>query len=243
MPTDPPDDDAIRRKLERWLAQDPDPAIPWRPSIWAQWLPIDDWLPTRLIAEATVRREDLRELGNRVALEDDPEVAAGFITATCAWGSGVGQRINGRMLGDPRGPWRAAHALGMVGDPGTARRQPTAEPLTDRVRRIRECVLTVRRDGPSAAYTAMLTRSGRLPGWAESYFTKLLYAGGYGHGSEPWPLVCDRRVRSAMASDDIQRPLGRHRRGYEQWIRQAHEWASKWSVSPEQVEFAVFRHG
>jgi hypothetical protein len=88
-----------------------------------------------------------------------------------------------------------------------------------------------------------MTRDGRLPGWAESYFTKLLYGGGYGHGTGRWPLICDRRVRSAMASDDIARPLARTGRGYEQWLRQAHEWAEAWSVSPEQVEFAVFRHG
>ncbi len=86
-------------------------------------------------------------------------------------------------------------------------------------------------------------RNGRLPGWAESYFTKLLYADGYGRGALPWPLICDRRVRSAMASDDIERPLARARRGYEQWLNQAHEWASKWSVTPEQVKFALFRHG
>lgn len=91
-----------------------------------------------------------------------------------------------------------------------------------------------------AGYRWLHKGSGHLPKLGESFFTKLLYAAGYGYGAGVWPLMLDSRVRAALRT--LGFPINFTPQAYGQYLQYTHEWAAEWSVSPEQVEFALFNH-
>ncbi len=152
-----------------------------------------------------------------------------FLICATAWGSGVAGQG-----GDGRGPWRASAALGLP------RRTPDARPDPDRLEALRTAV-TLSRTEPLVAWQRLKSGPGHLRGFGESFFTKITHFAGYGHGPRPWPLILDLRLRAALSA--LQHPvLGWGRRHYADYLQTAHQWADCWSVEPQQVEYALFRH-
>lgn len=140
--------------------------------------------------------------------------------------------------GDPRGPWRAQQALSM---PSQAKA----------IARIRSAAEVTRRDGGWAGY-AVLTHGGsaKLAAMGESFFTKLLYAVGYGSAGtpRPRPLVLDTNVRKALVRpggilEQRESTLYRTPYAYRQYLLIAQTWARLWDVRSDQVEHALFQFG
>jgi hypothetical protein len=211
--------------------------IRWRPGIWGARVDIST-LPDRLRDEGIIRRRDLFDLAGRAASSNSDRAVTALLIGVVAWGSGMGLRRAGVTDGDPRGPWRAQQALS----------QPSpAEAIT----RIRSALQITRRDGGSAAYSALCYGGpAKLAAMGESFFTKLIYACGYQSTATPLPrpLVLDTNVRKALVRHGgILRnedwTLHHSPDAYRQYLLIAQTWAALWHVQPDWIEHALFEFG
>lgn len=217
-----------REALSAGLEAQADAGVPWRPDRWRMWVPID-CLRADLVEPPRIRKQDLYDLAAAVADSGDDAAVAALVIAVQAWGSGIpGQG------GDGRGPSRAASALGL------AKRSPNGTLVPDRLEAVRKAVRLSASD-VSEAWRSLRRGSGHMPGWGEPFFTKLMHAAGYGRSSRPWPLIFDGKVRSALKAVG-HAPRGYGLADYLAYIELADRWADQWSVSPAQVEFALFSY-
>jgi hypothetical protein len=188
-----------------------------------------DYVSVDLVRASLIRKQDLYELAAVVGQGgDDPSVAA-LVIAVQAWGAGVAGRG-----GDGRGPSRAASALGLP------KYSPDAPLPPARLDAVRHAVSLSGTD-VAGAWRTLKRGNGHLPGWGESFFTKLMHVAGYGLSSRPWPLIFDDRVRRAL------RAIGHPPRGYGladylAYLELVDRWSDQWRVSPAQIEFALFTH-
>jgi len=231
--------DAAYERLSRWLDLDPDAdGVEWLPEKWGRWVPVDG-LTSRLRGPAPdgrwrLYRRDLLQLGAQVVASDQDESAAvALLLAVVVWGAGQS---------DGRGPWKAAQALGL----GESR-----EPGRQAIDRIRLAVAVALKEGGWVAYAALSPQGpAKLQQMGESYFTKLIYAAGFGCDAapRPWPLILDDNVRKALV-----RPGGilSHTAwtlhyspvGYRHYLRIAATWAQIWDLPADHIEYALFRMG
>jgi hypothetical protein len=217
-----------REELAKFRSADPDRGIDWQPRAWRRWVPVE-CVATHLVQAAHIRKQDLYDLAAVVADGGDDTEVAGLVIAVQAWGSGLGGKV-----GDNRGPSRAASALGL------AKLSPGDPLVPARLDAIRRAVALSSTD-VAAAWRSLKRGPGHLPGWGESFFTKLMHAAGYRRSSQPWPLIFDGNVRSALTAFGHP-PHGYGLADYMAYIELAGQWADQWNVKPAQVEFALFSH-
>jgi 8-oxoguanine DNA glycosylase-like protein len=186
-------------------------------------------VPPSLIGGRRIKRQDLRGLADAVVKDVGDQHLIALIITVQAWGSGIAGQG-----GDGRGPWRAAGALGLPD------RRPDSQPGAGRLAAARTAVHLSRRD-VAGAWRHLKRGPGHLPRWDEAFYTKLMAAAGYEHSPQPWPLILDGRVRAALKA--LKEPVKGYGRGdYLAYLEWAQCWADRWQVSPEQVEFALFKH-
>lgn len=215
-------------ELSPWLSGDTDEGIAWSCDDWKIWVPLDA-IPSPIVNEGLIRKTQLRKLADEVDSGGDDAAVVALLIATQAWGSGMAGHG-----GDGRGPWRAAGALGLPDY------SPEAPPDPRRIEAVREAVRLSRID-PLQAWRALKRGPRKLARWDESIFTKLMAVAGYERSPQPWPLVLDNRVRLALRVLQT-RLAGYGQKDYMRYLAIAHGWAAKWNVSPEQIEWALFKH-
>jgi hypothetical protein len=234
-------------------AQEP---IDWRPSAWDRWLPIADILDeSDLITQADdgrcqISRERICQLADVAADNpDDPRALAAMVASTVVWGSGMGNRRNGHQIGDPRGPWRAASALGVARGRGTPRVNMAKLQTVVDVDGLSATVATIRRDGAFAGYER-LAGAGHLDRLGPAFFTKIIYAVGYEQCPGPAPLILDWNVRKALrvVLDQVQPGTSARAfagsKGYLAYLTLVDRWATEsGTYTPEMIEFALFKTG
>ncbi len=213
----------VKQELAAGLAANPDAPVHWLPDAWSTWVPIET-VPTEL--RGSITKKQLYARAKDVAEGGTDEMVAGFAIAVQAWGAGIAGKG-----GDGRGPWRAAGALGLPD------RSPGSPLLPQRIAAIRRAVALSRFD-VSGAWRTLHRGSGHLPRWDESFFTKLMHMAGYQQGQLPWPLILDDVVRGRLK--DVGHQVGSGLRAYTTYIKQAHQWAVDWGVTPARVEYALF---
>lgn len=231
--------DAAYSRLSRWLKLDPDAdGIEWLPGQWGSRVPIE-WLTSRLSEPCSggrwriYRRDLFRLAADAVAGEHDESATVALLLGVVVWGAG---------RSDGRGPWKAAQALGMA---------ESGEPGEQAIARIRHAVAVTREEGGWAGYAALSARGcAKLQQMGESYFTKLIYAAGYGCDAAPlpWPLILDDNVRKALVRrggilGDGHWTLHYSPIAYRQYLCIADTWAQLWDVPADHVEYALFRLG
>jgi len=231
--------DAAYGRLSRWLKLDPDAdGIEWLPGQWGSRVPIER-LTSRLggpvpSGQCRIYRRDLFRLAaDVVASGQDESAAVALLLGVVVWGAGHSDR---------RGPWKAAQALGMG---------ESDEPGKQAIARIQHAVDVTRKEGGWAGYAALSARGpAKLRRMGESYFTKLIYAAGYGGDAvpQPWPLILDNNVRKALVRcggilDDEHWTLHYSSAAYRQFLCIAGTWAQIWHTPADHVEYALFRLG